>query len=184
MLSGSGGARTGHRSLECCFRSPAKESADGSLEADAEQLLGLHGEFHGKLAEYPFAEAVDDHRNGRFGRDAALLAIENLIFTDLRCCGFVLHPSRRVLHLDVRKRVRAALVPDQERIALRVVPGSTGTFENLHHPPVSVLAVTGGDALGDDCAPCVLPDGYHLSSLILLLVVIVDVLRVKLSDRF
>jgi hypothetical protein len=53
--------------------------------------------------------------------DAALVAIEDLVLADLRGRGLVLHARRRVLHLDVRERVRAALVAQQQRIALRVV---------------------------------------------------------------
>ena len=52
---------------------------------------------------------------------AALLAVEDLVLADLGGGGLVLHLRDGVLDLDVRERVRAALVADQQRVALRVV---------------------------------------------------------------
>ena len=64
-----------------------------AFEADAEQLLRLDRELHRQLAEHFLAEAVDDHVDGVLGRDAALLAVEDLVLADLR---------RRRLVLDLR----------------------------------------------------------------------------------
>ena len=86
-----------------------------------EQLLRLDGELHRQLLEDFLAEAVDDHVDRVLGRDAALLAVEDLVLADLRRRRLVLHLRRGVLHLDVRERVRAALVAEQQRVALRVV---------------------------------------------------------------
>src|SRR5881397_1793079 len=58
-------------------------SADAALQAHAQQLLGLHRELHGQLAENFLAESVDDHVHGVFQRDAARLAIEELVLADL-----------------------------------------------------------------------------------------------------
>src|SRR5215469_10530830 len=62
---------------------------DASFQTDSEQLLRLHGEFHGQFAEYFLAEAVHDHRNGIFRGDAALPAVGGLVFAGFRCGGLV-----------------------------------------------------------------------------------------------
>src|SRR6267378_1697024 len=96
-------------------------SADTSFQTYAEQFLRLDREFHRQLLEDLLAESVDDHRDGVFGRESALHAVEQLILADARSRGFVLDLRRGVLHLDVGKRVRRALVAEQQRIALRVI---------------------------------------------------------------
>ena len=60
----------------------------------------------------------------------------------------MLHAGARVLHLDVGEGVRAALIADQQRVALGVVACSGGALQDFHLPAIGVLAVTGGDALG------------------------------------
>src|SRR5438309_12097110 len=81
--------------------------ANTSLQTHAQKFLGLDCELHRQLAEDFATEAADDHRYGVLGLDAALLAIEKLILTDLRCRRFVFHHGCRIAHLDVRERVRA-----------------------------------------------------------------------------
>src|SRR3989441_9338125 len=87
----------------CC-----EGSADAALEADAEQLLRLHGKLHRQLAEDFLAEAVHDHRDGVLGLETALPAIEQLVLADFRRRGLVLEPRRAVLDLDVREGVGPA----------------------------------------------------------------------------
>src|SRR5262245_62075481 len=65
--------------------------ANAALQADAKELLGFHGEFHRQLAKHFLAEAIDDHVDRVLGRDTALVAVEDLVLTDLGGCGFVLH---------------------------------------------------------------------------------------------
>src|SRR4029079_6560053 len=154
-----------------------------SFEADVQELLRLHRELYRELAEDLLAEAAHDHRDGVLGRDAALLAVEELVLADLRRRGLVLHGRRRVRDVDVRERVRAALVPDQHRVALRVVAGVGGALADLHGAAVRVLPEPGGDALRDDRAPGVLPDVDHLRAGVRLLVVVREGHRVELADR-
>src|SRR5438093_7157187 len=104
--------------------SRAATSADAPLEADAEQLLRLDGELHGKLAEDLLAESIHDHGHRVLRGEPALAAVEELILADLRRRGLVLELGRGVVDLDVRERVRAALVPHEQRVALRVVPSA------------------------------------------------------------
>ena len=95
----------------------------------------------------------------------------------------MLHLRGVVLHLDVGEGVGAALVAQQQRVALRVVPGPGRPLEDLHQPAIGVLAVAGGDALRDDGAPGVLPDVDHLGAGVGLLIVVRQRHRVELADR-
>ncbi len=147
---------------------------DAAFEADSQQFLGLDREFHRKLAEHFLAEAVHDHRHRILGGQTSLLAIEDLVFPDLGSRRFVLDGRRGVAHVEVGEGVRAALVPDQHRIALRVVACVRCVLENLDLPAVRVLAVSGRDALGDDGRAGVFSDVYHLGAGIGLLVVVGD----------
>src|SRR2546428_10295339 len=110
----------------CRFTIPA--SANAAFEADAQEVLGFDGELHGQLLEDFPAEAVDDHRDRVFGGQAPLLAVEDLILADLRRGGFVLHDRRAGAHVDVGEGVGAALIPDQHRVALRVIPRAYGAL--------------------------------------------------------
>src|SRR5215213_6728231 len=67
-----------------------------SFEAHAQQLLSLHRELHGQLAEHFLAEPVHDHVHGVFEADAAALAVEELVFADLARAGLVLDPAAGV----------------------------------------------------------------------------------------
>src|ERR1035441_8809183 len=89
-----------------------------SFETNSEVLLCFHGELHGEFAEYFFAEPMHDHRHGIFARDAALPAVENLVLADLRRGRFVLHLRRRVAHFEIGERVCAALIAEQQGMAL------------------------------------------------------------------
>ena len=65
------------RRRELCFARTtqlweAKEPLpDAAFEADAEELLGFDGEFHGQFLEDFLAEAVHDHVHGVLGGEAA-----------------------------------------------------------------------------------------------------------------
>ena len=95
----------------------------------------------------------------------------------------MLDARRRVLDLHVRERVRAALIADQQRIALRVVARAGRALGNLHQAAIGVLAVAGRDALRDDRALGVLPDVDHLRAGVGLLALLVSRHRVELADR-
>src|SRR5579872_3909245 len=112
--------------------------SNASFETDAQKLLGFHREFHGQFAEYFLAETVHNHRHRIFGGDAALPAVENLVFADFGSGCLVLHLRRRVLHFQIWEGVSAALVAEQERIALRVVARAGSRFQNLHAAAISV----------------------------------------------
>src|ERR1035441_8860262 len=107
---------------------------------------------------------MHDHRHGIFARDAALPAVENLVLADFGGGRFVLYLRRRVAHFEIGEHVRAALIAEQQGIALRVVTRARGGFKNLDAAAISVLSVSGRDALADDGGSSVLPDVDHLSA--------------------
>src|SRR5271157_4210507 len=94
------------------------------FQTHAEQFLRLHGEFHGELTEDFLAEAIHDHRDGIFGGNAALSAIEDLVLADLRCGRLVFPLRGLILYFDVGERVSAANVAYEHRIALREIAGA------------------------------------------------------------
>ncbi len=81
------------------------------------------------------------------------------------------------------KGVRAALVADQQRVALGEVARAVGALEHRDQAAVGVLRVAGRDALGDDRALRVLADVDHLGAGVGLLVVVGQRDRVELADR-
>ena len=58
-------------------------SANCSFKRYAEQLLGLDGELHGQLVEHILGIAVDDQPHSLLHGNAALVAVEELVLTDL-----------------------------------------------------------------------------------------------------
>ncbi len=116
--------------------------------------------------------------------EAALPAVEQLVLADLRGRRLVLDLRGRVLHLDVGEGVRAALVAEQQRVALRVVARAGRADRSIFtRPAVGVLAAAGGDALGQDRAAGVLADVDHLGAGVGLLAVGGERHRVELADR-
>ena len=144
--------------------------------------MRFHGELHGEFAEDFLAESMHDHRHGIFAGDAALAAVENLVFADFRGGGFVLHLRRGVAHFQIGEGVRAAFVAEQQRIALRVVARAGGRFQNLDAAAIGVLPVSGRDALADDGGSGVLPDVDHLGAGVGLLPVVGEGDGVELAD--
>ncbi len=95
----------------------------------------------------------------------------------------MLDAGRGVFHFQVGEGVGAALVAQEQRIALRVVPRALGALQNFHHPSVAVLASAGGNALRNDGAPGVLADVNHLRARIRLLVVVRNGHGIELAHR-
>ena len=131
--------------------------SNAAFQADAEQFLCFHGEFHRQFTENFLAEAIDDHVDRVFVEMPRWLQIKNLVFADLRSGASCSTARDGVLHFDVRERVRAALVAQQQRIALRVVARARGALQDLHQAAIGVLPVAGGNAFGDDRALVFLP---------------------------
>src|SRR4026207_1282448 len=88
------------------------------------------------------AASVDRPRR----RLAAVAAVEDLVFTNLRRRRLVLDARRGVPDLEVRERMRTALVAKEEGVALRVVARVLRVLTDAHHAAIRVLPVTGGNA--------------------------------------
>src|SRR5215470_19540889 len=93
-------------------------SSDAAFQADTQQLLRLDRKFHRQLAKNALAEAIDDHGNCIFRLQAALAQVKELVLADLRSGSLMFHTGCRILYFDIGKGMRAALVPDKERVAL------------------------------------------------------------------
>src|SRR5262249_11851536 len=88
--------------------------SDTPLEADTQQFLSLDSEFHWQLSEDFLAEPIDNHRNSVFRGNASLLAVKDLVFTDLRSRSFVLHLGCGILNLYIWESMGSALIPQQQ----------------------------------------------------------------------
>ena len=90
---------------------------------------------------------VDDQTDSVFGRQSALVTVEQLVFADLRRRRLVLHDRAAVVHLYVRERMRPATVADQQRIALRKVTRAFGLRRDPDQSPIAILTAAGRDPL-------------------------------------
>src|SRR5690606_2553407 len=97
--------------------------------------------------------------------------------------GLVFDGSAGVLHLDVGEGVGAALLADQQRVALGVVARAIGAGSHLDQAAVGVLATAGADALGDDLALGALADVDHLGAGVGLLTMVAQCHGVERADR-
>src|SRR5262249_10453037 len=77
----------------------------------------------------------------------------------------------------------AALIADQKRIAIGEVARAGGAAVRRDQPPVGVVRVPGGDALGDDAARGVLAEMQHLCAGIYLLIAVGDGDRIEFATR-
>src|SRR6266568_1487380 len=109
---------------------------NAAFQTHTQQLLRFHGKLHRQFLEHALTESIHNHRYSVFALDPALTQIEHLIFANLRSRSLVLHPSRRISDFDIRERMRAALISDQQRVALRVIPCPRGAFHDLHLPAI------------------------------------------------
>ena len=121
---------------------PIPSLTDAAFEANGEKLLRLDRELHRQLLQHLFAKTIDDERQRVFPREAALVAIEYLVVADLRRRRLVLDARRRVADLDVRHRVGAALIADQQGVALRIIACILSLRQDFDEPTVGVLSAS------------------------------------------
>ena len=88
-----------------------------------------------------------------------------------------------VANFDIREGMRTTFIPQQQRIALRIIAGVGGIFQNFNQAPVSVLPLPRRDALGYHGAACIFADMDHLRACIGLLKMISDRNGIKFPDR-
>ena len=53
-----------------------------AFQPDLQQFLCFDGELHREFVKYVFGVTVDDESDGILGRDAALVAVEQLVFVN------------------------------------------------------------------------------------------------------
>ena len=70
--------------------------------------MRFYGKFHRELVEHFFGITVDDESYGIFGRNASLIAVEELLFRYFGSGGFVLYDGGVVVDVYVRKCVCSA----------------------------------------------------------------------------
>src|SRR4051812_42227449 len=95
----------------------------------------------------------------------------------------MLHARARIPHLDIREGVGTALVADQKRVALRVIPRSLSALQDLYLATVRVLPMSGGDTLRNNRAAGILADVDHLRAGIGLLIVVGQRNGIELAYR-
>jgi len=126
-------------------------SAYTAFQTHTQQTLRLHREFHRAISwntslQKPFT--IMETASSLVM--AALPAVEDLVLAMRETEASVLHLRGGILHLEIRKGVRAALAAQQHGVALRIVARALRPRQDLHHAAVAVLAVAGGNALGND----------------------------------
>ena len=89
-----------------------------SFQCDLQQLLCFHGKFHGQFVEHFLGISIHYQPNGCFGVNAALIAVEYLVFAYFRSGGFVFHNGRIVIDVHIRKSVCSAFITKQQTVAL------------------------------------------------------------------
>src|SRR6516165_5797050 len=144
---------------------PAPKTAslpDTSFQADRDQLLRLDRKFHGKLLQHILDEAVDHKCHRILSRETALATVKQHLLGDFRCGGLVLEHGRGIPRLNVGRGVRAALVSDQERVAVGEVTRACGPAVRCHKAAIRVLRAARGNALGNDAAGRVAAEMQHL----------------------
>ena len=159
----------------------AMSLAHRAFQRDADQLLRFDGELHRQLLDDVLDEAVDDQRDRLFFGDAALHDVELLVLGNLRRRRLVLELRRRVLGFHVGHGVRAALVADQQRVAVGEVAGVGRLAVRRDLAAIGVLREAGGDALGDDAARRVLAEMDHLGAAVDLLIAVRHGDRIELA---
>ena len=125
------------------------QSSHTAFQTDAKQLLCFDGKFHWQLVDDLLCIAVHDERDGFLGRDAALVAVEELVLADFAGRCFVLDDCRIVVDVHVGEGMSAAMTAQEKRVAAAVVAGSVGCGGHLDESSVSVLALACTDAFAD-----------------------------------
>src|SRR5205085_11502114 len=108
-------------------------------------------------------------------------AVEQHLLRDLRGRRLVLEHRGGILRLDIRHGVGAALIANQERIAVGEVPRALGAAMRHHLAAIGVVGFAGGNAFGDDPARSVLAEVEHLGAAVDLLAAVRNRDRIELA---
>jgi hypothetical protein len=111
--------------------------------------LGFYRKLHGELVENFLGVSVNDQGDGRLHIQTSLLAIENLVFSNLAGRGLVLGPCGGVFDFDVGEGMRPASVSHEQGIALAEVASIFGARTHSHQSAVGIMALAGRNSLAD-----------------------------------
>jgi len=120
------------------------------------KIENLHAEIDGKpilkglTLSVNAGEAVDDQRHRRLLIEAAAHCVEELVLADLRGRRLMLDLRRGVLHLDIGHGMRAALIAEQQRIALREVADVLRRRPDADQPAIGVVRAARRNPLRHD----------------------------------
>lgn len=89
--------------------------------------------------------------------DPAALAVKELLLRNFGGRGLMFQIRAWIPAFDIRHRMRAALVPDEQAIALRKVPRPVRPRQNLYQPAIGLVRLAGRYSLGDNPALCISP---------------------------
>ena len=116
--------------------------SDSAFEGNAEKFLGFNGKLHRQFVEHFFGVAVDDEADGVLSLNAALVAVKELVLTDFGSGSFVLHDGSLVVDIHVGEGVGAALVAQQQRVALAIVACAISFLAHSHKASVGIGTMT------------------------------------------
>ena len=119
------------------------------FQTDFQQALRLHSELHWQFLQDFTDEAVDEQGHRLFLANAALADVKELIIGQFGGRRFMLKLRIGAAVFDIRHRVRAAAVADQQTVALREIARRFGLFVDRDQPAISIVRLTGTDPLGD-----------------------------------
>ena len=114
-------------------------SSHGALQGYGQKFLGFYGKLHGQLVEHFFSISIDYQSHGLFCRNAALVAVEELVFADFLCGGLVLHYCCFVVYVHVGEGVCPTFAAQEQRVATGVVAGVVGIGRGSDKSSVRVL---------------------------------------------
>ena len=133
--------------------------------------------------QYLLGIAIDDETDGLLRGDAALVAVEELVFADFAGRCLMLEDGRVVMHIHIGEGMGTAVGAKEQRVARRIIAGIVGCCGSSYQSAIGVLGVSGRDALRNDGRLGVTPDVNHLCTGVSLLIVVGDGHRIELGLR-
>ena len=110
--------------------------------------MRFNGKFHGQLLQHVFGKAIDDQCHGLFLAQPALHGVEQLIVRDFGRCRFMLNLGRGVFHFNIGHRVRAALIAQQQAVALREIAHAFCLWGHAYQPAIGAIGMARANPLG------------------------------------
>src|ERR1700732_744437 len=122
-------------------------SADAPFERNRDQFLRFHREFHRQLLQHIAHEAVDDQSRRLLARKPTLHAIKQLILGNLRRRRLMFELRAGGLRFDIRHRMGAARIADEQRIAIGEIAGAGRFPVRRNLTAIGILRSARGNSL-------------------------------------